>query len=278
MLPAMESHTVSVLDTPVRWEEAGEGFPVVFIHGLPTSPALWRDVVPHVRGARCLAVEMVGYGESIPAGEGRDISVSRQADYLFGWLDEIGVDRAVFAGHDLGGGVAHIAAIRRPERCAGLLLTDAVGYDSWPIPAVKAMRRAAAVVERTPAPVLRTIFVSLLAFGHDDLATARASARLHWRAYERHGAGAAFVRQARSLDVRDTLAVQDRIADIRVPARVVWGAADPFLKVRYGERFAADLGVPLQRIEGGKHFTPEDHPGALAAAVNELVAEVSSAT
>jgi hypothetical protein len=42
---------------------------------------LWRHVLPQVRGGRLLAFEMVGYGESIPAGRDRDISVARQADY-----------------------------------------------------------------------------------------------------------------------------------------------------------------------------------------------------
>jgi pimeloyl-ACP methyl ester carboxylesterase len=62
----VESHTVAVQGIPVRWEESGEGVPVVFVHGIPTSPMLWREVVPRVAGARCLAFEMVGYGYSIP--------------------------------------------------------------------------------------------------------------------------------------------------------------------------------------------------------------------
>lgn len=63
----------------------------------PTSPALWRYVMPLVE-ARCMAWEMVGYGESIPQGAGRDISVGRQADYLLDWLDAVGIDRAALSG------------------------------------------------------------------------------------------------------------------------------------------------------------------------------------
>lgn len=92
-----------VANIPMRWLEHGEGFPVVFVHGIPTTPALWRSVMPRVDG-RCLAFEMVGYGDSIPAGRGRDISVARQADYLLDWLDALEIERAVFVGHDLGGG------------------------------------------------------------------------------------------------------------------------------------------------------------------------------
>ncbi|NYE47812.1 pimeloyl-ACP methyl ester carboxylesterase [Spinactinospora alkalitolerans] len=261
---------------PVRWEETGPGTAtaVVFIHGIPTSPGLWRDVLSHVKAARCLAFEMVGYGESVPAGRGRDISVARQADYLLGWLEAIGVERAVFVGHDLGGGVAQIAAVRRPESCAGLLLTNAIGYDSWPIPSVKALQGSAGLLERLPPAALRPLLASLILRGHDDLAAARRSYRVHRRQYAAHDGAAALARQVRALDVGDTLAVCGDLARLRVPARVVWGTADRFQKLHYGERLAADLEAPLLRIPGGRHFTPEDHPGIIAAATNDLVRAV----
>jgi pimeloyl-ACP methyl ester carboxylesterase len=52
---------------------------------------------------------------------------------------------------------------------------------------------------------------------------------------------------------------------------VVWGEADQFQKIEYGERLARDLGAELHRIPGGKHFVPEDHPEAIAEAVNTLL-------
>jgi pimeloyl-ACP methyl ester carboxylesterase len=122
----VQAQQATVRGVPMRWTEVGEGFPVVLVHGIPTSPALWRHVLPQVHGGRCLAFEMVGYGNSIPAGRDRDISVARQADYLLGWLEQLGVERAVLVGHDLGGGVAQIAAVHQPRRCAGLVLADAI--------------------------------------------------------------------------------------------------------------------------------------------------------
>lgn len=117
---------------------------------------------------------MVGYGDSIPQGRERDISVSRQADYLLAWLDAMGESRAVFAGHDLGGGVAQIAAVRQPERCAGILLTNAISYDSWPIPSVKMLRAMGGMVRHLPARVVKAAIVGMLMRrGHDDQRIAR---------------------------------------------------------------------------------------------------------
>lgn len=273
--PTTSQHRQVRLDgVPVRWVESGDGFPAVLIHGIPTGPALWRDVIAQVDDARCLAFEMVGFADSIPAGRDRDISVARQAEYLLAWLDELEIDRAVFVGHDLGGGVAQIAAVRAPQRCAGLVLTNAIGYDSWPIPSVKALRAVAPGFARLPAPAVYPVMATLFARGHDDLQTARESLDVHWQPYARHDGAAALARQVRSLDVTDTLAVADQLDHLDVPARLVWGAADRFQKVRYGRRLADDLDAELVRIEGGKHFVPEDHPDEVAAAIRDVLAEV----
>ncbi len=270
----LQSRVLDVDGVPMRWEERGEGQPVVLVHGIPTCPALWRHVAPRVHDARVLAWEMVGYGQSIPDGRRREISVVRQADYLVAWLRALGIERAVLAGHDLGGGVVQIAAVRHPALVAGLFLTNAIGYDSWPIPSVKAMRAAGALVERLPKPVFRRVLGGFLRLGHDNQGVASDSIKIHWRNYAQHAGARDFIRQVRSLNVADTLAVQDALPRLEVPARVVWGVADAFQKVHYGERFARDLNTRLQRIEGGKHFTPEDHPDVIADALNDLIFEV----
>lgn len=270
----MASKTATINGINMRWKEQGEGLPVVFIHGIPTSPALWRKVLPRVKKVRCLAFEMVGYGDSIPEGIGRDISVGRQADYLMDWLDHLGVEEAVFVGHDLGGGVAQIAAVRHPHRCRGLFFTNAICYDSWPIPSVKALRMTGPAVRLLPDRVVDKIILTLMLRGHQEIAAARKAAEVHWEPYHRHDGAKALIRQVKALDVRDTLEVAHALPTLNVPARCVWGAADQFQKIKYGERLASDLSAPLYRINSGKHFTPEDHPDIIAGEVNKLIEDV----
>lgn len=272
----MESRFVEANGIRMRWLEEGEGRPVIFLHGIPTSPRLWRHVVPLVSEARALAWEMVGYGASIPEGQGRDISVGRQAEYLAAWMREIGLERAVLVGHDLGGGVAQILAVRRPELVEGLVLMNSICYDSWPVFPVKAMRATGFAVERLPNAVFRRVYAGFLFGGHDDRARWRESVTEHWPYYEAAGGAEALVRQTRSLDVRDTLAVADHIPTLDVPARLVWGAADQFQEIGYGYRLAYELDAPIERIEGAKHFIPEDHPDEVAAAVNGLLEDTAA--
>ncbi|MBW3097717.1 alpha/beta fold hydrolase [Pseudohoeflea coraliihabitans] len=271
----MNSRTIDGI--PMRWKEHGEGIPLVLVHGIPTGPDLWRHVLPKIEGARCLAWEMVGYAGSIAAGRERNISVAQQAAYLLAFMDALGLDNAVLAGHDLGGGVAQIAAVRERDRFAGLFLTNAICYDSWPIPSVKAMQATKGLVRHLPDAALKLMMKMLLQRGHDTTEHAKEALETHFPFYANSDGAAAMARQVAALDVRDTEAVAPDLPGLKLPARLAWGAADAFQKLHYGERLAKDLDAPLRRIDGGKHFTPEDHPDVIAEEINLLLNDVRSA-
>lgn len=260
----------------MSWIEEGEGVPVVLVHGIPTSPDLWRHVIPRLKGVRVLAWEMVGYGQSISEGRERDISVAQQAEYLASWMQELGIEKAILAAHDLGGGVAQILAVRHPKLCSGLFLTNAIGYDSWPIPSVIAMRKMGSFIRKMPDPMFKAMLLSLFLRGHDDVGKAMDALHVHSHKYVEHDGAAAMIRQMDALDVQDTLAIADKLSSLKIPARLAWGDADQFQKMEYGKRFSRDLNAPLRRIEGAKHFTPEDHPEVIAEEIMALIQTVNA--
>lgn len=259
----------------MSWIEQGEGTPVILVHGIPTSPDLWRNVMPMLSGVHVLAWEMVGYGQSIEEGRARDISVGRQAEYLAAWMRRLGIAKAVLAGHDLGGGVVQIAAVRHKRLCGGLFLTNAIGYDSWPIPSVSALKAGAPVMRHLPDPLFKLLLMNLLYRGHDTREEALAAFRVHAPNYLAQGGAAALIRQIEHLKTSDTLAVADALPKLGIPARIVWGDGDQFQKIRFGERFSRDLRAPLRRIPRAKHFTPEDHPEIIAEEIMKLIGEAS---
>lgn len=268
------SHTLDVEGVTMRWEETGDGLPLVLIHGIPTSPAMWWDVVPRIRDARILNWEMVGHGDSIPAGIGRDISVGAQAHYLIDWLDALGIERAVLAAHDLGGAPALIAALRHPERCTALFLTNVVGYDGWPIPIARAMRASRGLLRRLPDPIVHKILRVQLAKSHDSDALAEKALARHWPHYQRHGAAAALARQLASMRTDDTNLLAHHYPMLDIPARLVWGTADRHQTVAYARRFAGDLDAPLTLLDGAGHYTPEDRPDDVADGINTLLEDL----
>lgn len=269
----MNEKSIKVNGVNMRWLEKGTGPTVVFIHGIPTTPDLWRHVIPEITNKRRIAWEMVGYGASVEEGRNRNISVGNQAAWLASWLEALKLDKVTLVGHDLGGGVAQIIAALMPEKVQGLVLVNSISYDSWPIPRVKAVRALGTVAERLPNTAIRIIMQAFMQEGHVNKQNAEESLEKYWKHYEHLNAAEAFMRQMRFLDVKDTLAISGKLPDIKIPTRIVWGAADNFQPVKYGNRLAHDLRAPIDRIEGGKHFVPVDFPKHVARAVEEVLKE-----
>ncbi|TYP81110.1 alpha/beta fold hydrolase [Blastococcus xanthinilyticus] len=273
-VPVGSTRSIDVGDGRLHVWAAGDAGPtVLLVHGIPTNHLLWHDVVPAVAGAaRVLAVDMLGYGDSEPAGRPR-VDLAAQAARLVRLLDVLEVDRAVVVGHDLGGGVAQIMATSAADRVAGLGVVDGVCYDGWPVPLVRAMKAAWPVLAQLPPPVLAAGLRPALRtlFAHQDRATAFLDRFVE--PWSRPGGPALLARHLRSLDSVYTQTVAPFLPRLTVPAEVVWGRLDHQLKQEYGQRLADDIpGARLTWVDDASHFVPADRPDVVAEAVLRLVA------
>ena len=100
-----ESKFVAVHGSKMHYIDVGEGDPILFLHGNPTSSYLWRNVIPHLSGqGRCVAVDLIGMGKS----DHPDIAY-RYDDhyrYLCGFIDALGIGtNLTLVIHDWGSGL-----------------------------------------------------------------------------------------------------------------------------------------------------------------------------
>lgn len=118
---------VRVLDSEISYVDVGEGRPIVFLHGNPTSSYLWRNIIPFVSNeGRCLAPDLVGFGRSgrSPSGHYR---FADHARYLDAWFDAVGLERdVILVLHDWGSALGFHWAQRYPERVAGIAYMEAL--------------------------------------------------------------------------------------------------------------------------------------------------------
>jgi haloalkane dehalogenase len=124
----------------MAYREIGEGDPIVFAHGNPTSSYLWRNVIPHLQGlGRLIACDMIGMGDSeklSPSGPDR-YGYLEQRDYLFALWDLLGIERnVVLVLHDWGSALGFDWAAQHSERVAGIAYGEAIvapmRWDDWP--------------------------------------------------------------------------------------------------------------------------------------------------
>ena len=116
---------VSVLDSTMHYEEAGEGDPIVLLHGNPTSSFLWRKVIPGVAGeGRVLAPDLIGMGRSGKPDIG--YRFVEHARYLDAWFDALALERVTLVGHDWGGALGFHWARRHPDRVAAVAFMETI--------------------------------------------------------------------------------------------------------------------------------------------------------
>ena len=131
---------ISVKGLKMAFQEEGEGAPIVFLHGNPTSSYLWRNVVPHLKGlGRCLVPDLIGMGESDPLPESGPNSYrfTEHAEFLEELLQKLEVEKdAILVGHDWGGALLFHWAMQQPDAVQGIVymetIVSPVSWRDWP--------------------------------------------------------------------------------------------------------------------------------------------------
>jgi haloalkane dehalogenase len=118
---------VAVLDTEISYVDTGQGDPIVFLHGNPTSSYLWRKIIPYLRAyGRCLAPDLVGMGQSgkSPTQAYRFVDHVR---YLDAWFEALNLTSSVtLVVHDWGSALGFHRATRYPEQIKAIAYMEAV--------------------------------------------------------------------------------------------------------------------------------------------------------
>ena len=246
--------------------------PIVLLHGTLSSLHTWdgwaRDLA---RDRRVIRFDLPGFGLTGPAPDG-DEGLARMVRTTFTLLDSLGVRRAVLAGNSLGGAVAWEAALAEPQRVAGLVLVDAVGYTQEKRPIPPGFRVASLPVLRQLTEELLPKPLVAIALREAYADPSRLSDELVTRYHElarREGNRLALVRRA--LRLPDDFAPQ-RLRALDIPTLIVWGAEDRLIPPVHADSFHRDLSrsrvVVLPDLG---HVPHEEDPAASVAPVREFL-------
>lgn len=276
----IQSHDAGPFD--VHYYEAGDGPPVLLMHGWPQDAWCWRSVIPLLADRyRLVAPDLRGFGQTDAPEGGSYNGLTIGADAI-ALLDALEIERAHLIGHDWGGFAAFAAAIAAPQRIASLVvlntsppwleLSPRLLWElrrSWYVFLLAAWGDS--IVLERPSLIARMLRGDRV---HDGISRADAqgyaarlqnpkSARATLLLYR------SFVRSFR------TVLFKRAFDDLRltVPARIVFGAADKALSpvvLRGIERHCDDVTVEIVRDSG--HFIAEEKPELVAERAAELFA------
>jgi len=273
-LPGFEERFADVRGTRLRYLVAGEGEPLLLVHGLGGAAANWLAVAPLLlAGRRLLVPELPGHGgpAALPAAP----SLNAYADRLGLLLEHEGLASAAVVGHSLGGAIALRLSIRRPDVVSALALAGAAGISSGTRNARYALTITGIVKPgRRLAPhrwrIARSNTLKRVVFGRwgasDPPALRAELAEAFLSGPARHtdtvSAAQALVRD----DPRPDL---DRV---RCRSLVLWGARDNQLPVEDAFDYARRLRARLRVIADCGHLLIGERPEACADAIDDFLA------
>lgn len=226
------TETIKVRNIEMAYIDRGEGGDtLLLIHGLGTNAKGWTaNIDAWSRDNRVIAVDLPGYGKSDKGYY--DYSLSFYAQVLSEMLDELDIDKAVWAGHSMGGQIAMVAALNHPEKVEKLVLISPAGFELFEDGEGAWMTGAMTpeFIRKTP---IRNIDANLRSNFHDT--PKEAEFMVTDRIQVRGASDFEDYCYAVSLNVAAMLdePVWDRLGDISQPALVLFGENDRLIPNRF---------------------------------------------
>ena len=263
----------------IRYREAGEGKPVVFVHGYLVDGRLWDGVVDRLSDrCRCIAPDWPIGAQQVAMDPDADLTPPGIAATIASFLEALDLDDVTIVGNDSGGAMSQVLVTRHPERIGRLVLTNCDTHENFPPGIFKAMPPIAAL------PGGMTLLAAPFRIG----ALARAAFRpfsknpipadliASWMEPGLHDPGVK--RDAKKvtagMNKRYTLEAAEKLRGSDLPILLAWAPGDRFFPLSYAKRLAADAGnARIVEIADAKTFVPLDQPGRLA----DLIAEFAAA-
>lgn len=222
----------------LRFVEAGEGPPVVLLHGFASALETWHGVMAELaKKHRVLALDMKGFGWSgRPEG---DYSPQAEAQLVLALMEQRNIHGAMVVAHSWGSSVALAMALAAPERVSRIALYDAWVYEEQ-LPTTFLWARATGVGE-----ALFDLFYSERA--DEKIARAFYDPKKYVserfveeveKALDRPGTTAAALAAVRAQRYAD---MQKQYPTIKQPVLLLWGREDEVTLLTYGERLSREL-------------------------------------
>lgn len=119
----LESKNIEVLGSKMHYQEAGQGVPILFVHGVPTACQIWNKVMePLSERARCIAVDLIGLGESDKPEI--EYSIEDHIKYLTAFIEALELDQFYIVMHAWGSVAANAYAASHQDKVKGLVFYE----------------------------------------------------------------------------------------------------------------------------------------------------------
>ncbi len=268
--------TITVNGIRVHYQRLGDhGPPIVFLHGWASSWRIWERTARQLaaRRYRCYALDLPGFGDSDKPPDGW-YTIPNFTALVRGFCRACGLERAIVAGHSMGGMIALNLALRSPGAVGGLILADVpIGgsrslllrlVPDWPL-----AQRVFAGWQNWGRPTA----LSYLTIYHDVRAVDGVALQRNFEDVSR-ASPTAVLSSLRAIGHTD---LRPRLGDVGVPTLVVAGANDLLVPVRQARLLCEELrNARLHILPRTGHLPMDERPEEFDRLVSEFLREVNN--
>jgi len=265
-LKSIHSNFINTDEFRIHYTQAGEGEPLILIHGSCTWIYSFRHNIPVLaKKFSVYALDMPGNGYTIPICDDPDYDLEMMSSAILNFMDKEQIRQAALIGHSSGGGWALHLASRHPERIKKLILIDSSGFD---IPASLSFKLFY-------IPIIGELFAKFFTFedvkkGYEDafydksLISNTTIQEMMTPLTFFHNREA----QYRSIRNQDWQQTELALPQIKIPTLVIWGKHDAYLNASMADRFGRTLTHSrVVIIDNCGHSAHEEQPDT----VNKLI-------
>jgi pimeloyl-ACP methyl ester carboxylesterase len=254
----------------IRYREAGEGKPVVFVHGFLVDGRLWDGVVDALSDrCRCIAPDWPIGAQQVAMNPNADLSPPGIAAIIDSFLAALDLDDVTIVGNDSGGAMSQVLVTRHPGRIGRLVLTNCDTHDNFPPGIFKTMPALAKLpggMTVLSAP-FRIPALARAAFKPFAKTPIPADLVASWMQPGLHDPGVKHdaKKVTAGMNKRYTLEAAEKLSSSDLPILLTWAPGDKFFPIRYAERLAKETpNARLVQIPDAATFVPLDQPQRLA--------------
>jgi pimeloyl-ACP methyl ester carboxylesterase len=265
-----QRHEIDLPAGRIRYREAGEGKPVVFVHGFLVDGRLWDGVVDRLSDrCRCIAPDWPIAAQQIAMKPDADLSPPGIAALISSFLAALDLDDVTIVGNDSGGAMSQILVTTHPERIGRLVLTNCDTHENFPpgifktMPPLVKLPGGMALLSapfRIPA-LARAAFKPFTKTGiPDELIASWMAPSLHDPAVKRDAKKVTV-----GMNKRYTLAAAEKLKSSELPILLTWAPGDKLFPLSYAQRLERETpNARLVEIPDAGTFVPLDQPQRLA--------------
>lgn len=255
----------------LAYHRAGSGPVVILVHGITTYSFIWDEVGANLsHDFDVIALDLLGCGNSdMPLDV--SYSLTEHAARLRTFAESLDLPAFHLVGHDLGGGIAQIFAVKHADMLLDMALLNTVGYDFWPVQPITSLR-APIIKQLLMASLDKGLFRQVVLRGLWDTKKLTPELMRKFMAPLKTATGRkAFLHFARCLDNHNLTDISDSLRRLDLPALIVRGEADRYLPAGIVKRLDEDLPDSIfLRVPQAGHYIQIDQPDLVTASLRKF--------